>query len=138
MISLSDEGTPMFSCSTRLLAALSLCVATPIWAQTAAQKAPASKAVTVSGKPIPKARLEFIAKQRAAQGQPDNEQARKAILDNLITQEVVAQEADRRGFAKTSDVRTQLELLRQQVLVQAVVQDYLKAHPIKDEEMLVE
>ncbi len=128
----------MFSRSVRLFAALSLCVATPIWAQTAAQKAPASKAVTVNGKPIPKSRLDFIVKQRATQGQPDNEQARKSILDNLITQEVVAQEADRRGFAKTSDVRTQLELLRQQVLVQAVVQDHLKTHPVKDEEMLAE
>ena len=125
----------MFSRSASLFAALSLCVAAPVWAQTAA---PAGKAVTVNGKPIPKARLDFIAKQRVAQGQPDNEQARKTILDNLITQEVVAQEADRRGFAKTSDVRTQLELLRQQVLVQAVVQDHLKAHPIKDEEMLAE
>ena len=128
----------MFSRSASLFAALSLCVAAPVWAQTAAQKAPAAKAVTVNGKPIPKARLDFIAKQRVAQGQPDNEQARKTILDNLITQEVVAQEADRRGFAKTSDVRTQLELLRQQVLVQAVVQDHLRAHPIKDEEMLAE
>src|SRR6266581_882001 len=128
----------MFSRSASLFAALSLCVATPLWAQTAAEKAPTSKAVTVNGKPIPKARLDFIVKQRTTQGQPDNDQARKAILDNLITQEVVAQEADRRGFAKTSDVRTQLELLRQQVLVQAVVQDHLKAHPIKDEEMLAE
>src|SRR6266700_6300599 len=128
----------MFSRSASLLAALSLCLAMPVWAQTAAEKAPASKAVSVNGKPIPKARLDFIAKQRVAQGQPDNEQARKAILDNLITQEVVAQEADRRGFAKTSDVRTHLELLRQQVLFQALVQDHLKTHPIKDEEMLAE
>jgi len=128
----------MFSDSVRLLAALSLCVSTPIWAQTAAQKAPAPKPVTVNGKPIPKSRVDFIVKQRAAQGQPDSEQSRKAIVDNLITQEVVAQEADRRGFAKTADVRNQLELLRQQVLVQALVQDYLKAHPIKDEEMLAE
>ncbi len=127
----------MLSRPVRLLAALSLCLAIPVWAQTAA-KAPASNAVTVNGKPIPKARLDFIVKQRTTQGQPDNDQARKAILDNLITQEVVAQEADRRGFAKTSDVRTQLELLRQQVLVQALVQDHLKAHPIKDEEMLAE
>src|SRR6266852_8561676 len=119
----------MFSRSVRLLAALSLCIATPVWGQAAAQKA-ASKAVTVNGKPIPKSRLEFIVKQRTTQGQPDNDQARKSILDNLITQEVVAQEADRRGFAKTSDVRTQLELLRQQVLVQAVVQDHLKGHPV--------
>src|SRR5229473_3587331 len=138
MISLSNEGTIMFSRSVRLFAALSLCVATPIWSQTAAQKAPASKAVTVNGKPIPKSRLDFIVKQRATQGQPDNEQARKAILDNLITQEVVAQEADRRGFSKNADVRAQLELMRQQVLVQAVVQDHLKTHPVKDEEMLAE
>src|SRR5712692_5154262 len=138
MISLSNQGTIMFLRSASLLAALSVCVAAPVWAQTAAQKAPAGKAVTVNGKPIPKARLDFIAKQRVAQGQPDNEQARKAILDNLITQEVVAQEADRRGFAKAADVRTQLELLRQQVLVQAIVQEHLKTHPIKDEEMLAE
>src|SRR5213594_3938537 len=137
MISLSNEGTIMLSRPVRLLAALSLCLAMPAWAQTAA-KAPASKPVTVNGKPIPKARLDFIVKQRTTQGQPDNDQARKAILDNLITQEVVAQEADRRGFAKTSDVRAQLELLRQQALVQAVVQDHLKTHPVKDEEMLAE
>jgi peptidyl-prolyl cis-trans isomerase C len=138
MISLSKQGTAMFSDSVRLLAALSLCVSMPVWAQTPAQKAPAPKPVTVNGKPIPKSRVDFIVKQRAAQGQPDNEQSRKAIVDNLITQEVVAQEADRRGFAKTSDVRNQMELLRQQVLVQALVQDYLKSHPIKDEDMLAE
>src|SRR5256885_4567390 len=135
MIPLSNEGTIMFSRLVRLLAALSVCLALPVCAQTAA-KASVSKAVTVNGKPIPKARLDFIVKQRATQGQPDNDQARKSILDNLITQEVVAQEADRRGFAKTSDVRTQLELLRQQVLVQAIVQDHLKTHPINDEAML--
>ena len=133
----------MYSHSVRLLAVLSLCVSTPIWAQTAAPKASASKApapkpVTVNGKPIPKSRVDFIVKQRATQGQPDNDQTRKAILDNLITQEVVAQEADRRGFSKSADVRAQLELLRQQVLVQALVQDHLKTHPIKDEEMLAE
>src|SRR5947209_13885113 len=129
MIPLSNQGMTMFSRPLRLLVALSLCVSAPVWAQAA--KAPSSaKPATVNGKPIPKARLDFIVKQRTTQGQPDNDQARKAILDNLITQEVVAQEADRRGFAKTSDVRTQLELLRQQVLVQAIVEDHLNTHPI--------
>src|SRR5258708_11207023 len=129
----------MFSNSLRLFAGLSLCASPPVWAQAAAQNAPASsRAVTVNGKHIPKARLEFIVKQRATQGQPDSEQARKSILDNLITQEVVAQEADRRGFSKNADVRAQLELMRQQVLVQAIVQEHLKTHPIKDEEMLAE
>src|SRR3989442_5779842 len=139
MIPLSNEGTSMFSPPLRVLVALSLGVSTPVWAQAQAAKARSSaKPATGNGKPIPKSRLDFIVKQRAAQGQPDNEQARKAILDNLITQEVVAQEADRRGLAKSADVRTQLELVRQQVLVQAVGQDHLKTHPVKDEEMLAE
>jgi peptidyl-prolyl cis-trans isomerase C len=136
MIRLSIEGTTMFSRSLRLLAALSLCVSSAAFGQAAAP-APkeGDKPVTVNGKPIPKSRLDFIVKQRAAQGQPDNEQARRMILDNLITQEVVAQEADRKGFGKGIDVRTQLDLVRQQVLVQALIQDYLKKNPVKDEQL---
>jgi peptidyl-prolyl cis-trans isomerase C len=129
----------MFSLSARLLAALLLCFSTYLWAQTASSPAPAAaKPVTVNGKPIPKSRMEFIVKQRTAQGQPDTEQTRKAILDNLVTQEVVAQEAERKGLAKNPDVRTQLDLVREQVLAQALFQDYVKTHPIKDEQMLAE
>jgi peptidyl-prolyl cis-trans isomerase C len=119
--------------------ALGLGLALPAPAQVENKPTPAtSKPVVVNGKSIPKSRLEFIVKQRAAQGQPDNAQARKAILDNLILQEVVAQEADRRGLSKKADVRAQLDLARQQVLVQAMVQEHLKSHPVKDEEMLSE
>ncbi|HET7766903.1 MAG TPA: peptidylprolyl isomerase [Burkholderiales bacterium] len=126
----------MSSRSLRLLAALSLCVSGTAFGQAAAPAPKAGdKPVTVNGKPIPKSRLDFIVKQRAAQGQPDNEQARRMILDNLITQEVVAQEADRKGFGKGVDVRTQLELVRQQVLVQALIQDYLKKNPVKDDQL---
>ncbi len=137
----------MFSRSLGLLAALLLSVSIAAWAQSpaskseskaAAQTKEGSQPVTVNGKPIPKSRVEFIVKQRAAQGQPDNEQARRMILDNLVTQEVVAQEADRKGFAKGAEVRAQLELMRQQVLVQALIQDYLKGHPVKDEDLHTE
>ena len=137
----------MFSRSVRLLAALSLCVSTAAWAQAPASPAESkaatppkesSQPVTVNGKPVPKSRVDFIVKQRAAQGQPDSEQSRRMILDNLITQEVVAQEADRKGFGKGADVRTQLDLMRQQIVVQALIQDYLKTHPVKEEDMLAE
>jgi peptidyl-prolyl cis-trans isomerase C len=141
------EGTAMFSRPVRLLAALIICISTAAWAQspaspTGSKAAPQTKEgsqpVTVNGRPIPKARVDFIVKQRAAQGQPDNDQSRRLILDNLITQEVVAQEADRKGFGKGPDVRTQLDLMRQQIVVQALIQDYLKSHPVKDEDMLAE
>jgi peptidyl-prolyl cis-trans isomerase C len=147
MIRLSIEGIAMFSRPLGLLAALSLCVSASAWAQSPAPKAESkaatpikegSQPVTVNGKPIPKSRVEFIVKQRAAQGQPDNDQARKMILDNLVTQEVVAQEADRKGYGKSAEVRAQLDLMRQQVLVQALIQDHLKAHPIKDEDLHAE
>ena len=119
--------------------ALGLSLAAQAPAQVAKDSGPALlKPVSVNGKAIPKTRLDFIVKQRAAQGQPDNDQARRAILDNLISQEVVAQEADRRGLSKNADVRAQLDLARQQVLVQAVVQEHLKTHPVKDEELLAE
>jgi peptidyl-prolyl cis-trans isomerase C len=124
--------------SLGLLAALSLGLCVTAWGQQVAAPKPKEGPVTVNGKPIPKSRLDYIVKQRTAQGQPDNEQTRRMILDNLITQEVVAQEADRRGFGKGADVRTQMDLARQQVLVQALIQDYLKAHPVKEEDMHAE
>ncbi len=95
--------------------------------------AAASKPVTVNGKPISKARLEFIIKQRAAQGQPDNEQIRQAILERMIDQEVAAQEAERKGMAKTADVQIEVDLARQEILTRALFTDYLKSHPIKDD-----
>jgi peptidyl-prolyl cis-trans isomerase C len=139
MIRLSIEGIAMFSRTAIRLAALLLCVSAPAWGQAPEPgKNEGSQPVTVNGKPIPKSRVDFIVKQRAAQGQPDSEQARRMILDNLITQEVVAQEAVRRGFGKGADFNAQVELMRQQVLVQALVQDYMKKHPVKDEDMRAE
>jgi peptidyl-prolyl cis-trans isomerase C len=137
MMPLSKRGIDMSPNSIRLIAALMALGSTAVWAQPAAKESP-SKPITVNGKAIPQARLEFILKQRASQGQPESEQARALIRDNLITQEVVAQEAERRGFAKRADVRTQLDLLRQQILAQALVQDYLKTHPIKEETIVAE
>jgi len=127
----------MFSRKVRPFLVLIVLGSAAALAQTP-EKPGAANPVTVNGKPIPKSRVDFIVKQRTSQGQPDNEQARKQILENLIAQEVVAQEAARRGFAKQAEVRTQLDLLRQQVLVQALVQDHLKKHPIEDEAMLAE
>jgi peptidyl-prolyl cis-trans isomerase C len=146
MISLSIQGFPMFSPSSRSLLALVLAfgLAAGAAAQTAkdpATKSPAparDKPVSVNGKPIPKSRVDFFAKQQAAQGQPDTEQSRRSILDNLITQEVVAQEAEKKGFGKSSDFQIQMDLTRQRLLIQAYMQDYFKTHPIKDEQLQAE
>lgn len=104
----------------------------------AASKAPAGAVASVNGKAIPKSRIDFFLKQQAGQGMPDNEQTRRAIKENLVSQEVVAQEAEKKGFAKGADFRTQMDLTRQRLLIQAYMQDYFKQHPIKDEQLLAE
>ena len=108
----------------------------PALAQSAAKDA--VKPPTVNGKAIPKSRVDFMVKSQIAQGRPDNEQLRKAISDQVIAWELVVQEADRKGLSKSADVRSQLDIARQQIIFQAYLQDYIKSHPIKDEALRAE
>ena len=122
-------------------------IASPATAQGAAkdatkptQKAPkdSARAATVNGKAIPKSRVDFMVKSQTAQGAPDNEQLRKAILDQVIAWELVVQEADRTGLSKKADIQSQFGIARQQIIFQAYIQDYFKTHPVKDEALRAE
>jgi peptidyl-prolyl cis-trans isomerase C len=111
-------------------------IASPALAQSAAKDA--ANLATVNGKAIPKSRVEFLVKSQTAQGKPDNEQLRRAILDEVIAWELVVQEADRKGLSKNADVRSQLDIARQQIIFQSYLQDYVRTHPIKDEALRTE
>ncbi len=133
--------------SASIFFALAIAVALPASAQSKDDKGGSGAAATVNGKAIPKSRVDYILKQRAAQGaQPgqqkppafDPEQARKAILEDLITREVIVQEAERSGISKRGDTQMQLDLARQQVLIQAFLQNHIRAHPIGEEAMKAE
>ena len=117
-----------FSLFIALLAAF----AAPAFAQDKEKAAKQDRIATVNGVAIPKARLDAVMKARTAQGQPDNEEVRNAVRDQLITSEIIAQEATKKGLAKRADVTNQLDLARQQVMVQAFVQDYFKSHQPTD------
>jgi len=60
---------------------------------------------------------------------------RNQIKDTLITREVLAQESARKGLDKNPDVLMQLDLQREEVLINAFLQDYVKTHPVSDEVM---
>jgi peptidyl-prolyl cis-trans isomerase C len=90
---------------------------------------------TVNGVAVPKARMELMMQQQTARGAPDNEQTRAALRENLINREIVAQEASRAGLAKSAEVQTELELARQEVLINAYIGDYVKKHPVTDAEV---
>ena len=109
-----------------------LIAVTTVQAQAQAQSPSMAK---VNGVAIPQSRLEFIVKARAAQGQADSPETRKALRDDLISEEVIAQEALKKGLDKDPDFVAQLEIARLTALVRAYQIDYVKNHPVSDEEL---
>jgi peptidyl-prolyl cis-trans isomerase C len=125
----------------RTLAALALALAaTPGLAQApqkdAAKKAakpPARESIaTVNGVAVPRARLDLLMAQQQGRGVQDNEQTRAAMRENLINREIVAQEAARTGVARSALVQNQLEMARQQILIDAYISDWVRKNPISD------
>jgi len=109
-------------------------------AQEPAKAAPAAsgKFATVNGVAIPQARFDFLLKQSTAQGQPDTPELHKSLRENLIVQEIISQEAAKKGLDKSSDIALQMDLAKQNVLVRAYIQDYLKSHPVSDDALKAE
>ncbi|MGB6055527.1 MAG: peptidylprolyl isomerase [Burkholderiaceae bacterium] len=113
----------------RLLVALFAAAAIPALAQNLA---------VVNGKPIPSSRADMMVKQMAAQGQPDSPQLRTMIKEELINREILMQEANKLGLADNQDVKAQLEMARQSIVIRALVADFLKKNPVKDADIQAE
>lgn len=107
-------------------------------AKSAAQVSKEPAAATVNGTPVSQRIVDRMAKQDAESGRPDTPEARKAIVDRLTLQVVVAQEAINKGLDKTPEVADQLEAIRQSVLANAYVQDFIKNNPVTDEQLKAE
>jgi len=101
--------------------------------------APASGPLaTVNGVAIPRQRAEFVARQQTARGAQDSEALRERIRDVLINNEVIMQEAARAGITKRAEVQQQIDLARQEVIVNYFLNDYMSKHPIKDADIQAE
>jgi peptidyl-prolyl cis-trans isomerase C len=102
-------------------------------ARPAAQASKEPAAVTVNGTAISQRTVDMLVKQGAGSGRADSPEARNAIIEQLAMQMVVAEEAVKKGLDKTPEVADQINVVRQSVLANAYVQDYLKTNPITDE-----
>ncbi len=99
----------------------------------------AQNIAVVNGKGIPTARADAIVKQVVAQGQQkDSPELRDLIKKDLISREVLMQEAEKQGYAKSADVKQQMENARQALVVQAMVGDYVKKNPVKEADVKAE
>jgi len=107
--------------------------AAPKAAAPAKGTAAAAPAAAPAGKELyPKAYFDLMLKERTAQGQPDSPQLQAALREELNTREILAREAKKKGLDKNADIKTQMDLAAQTVLVRAFVADWVKANPVSD------
>ncbi|CAN5401235.1 peptidylprolyl isomerase [soil metagenome] len=113
-----------------LLVALFAAAAIPAMAQNVA---------VVNGKPVPKAREDMMVKQLTQQGgQQDTPQLREKVKQELIDHEILVQEGDKLGLSTSAEAKAQLDLARRQIVIGALVTDFIKKHPVTDAEIQAE
>jgi peptidyl-prolyl cis-trans isomerase C len=89
----------------------------------------------VNGKAIPTSRLETVVKSAVAQGQKDTPELRASLKEQLIQQEIMRQEAERRGYTKNPVVLEAIEESRSSIPIRAMVTDLIKSFQISDAEI---
>jgi len=105
-------------------------------APKAAATAPATPAAAPAGKALyPQAQYDLLLKERLAQGAPDSADLRNSVREELNTRELLAREAKKKGLDKSADIKTQMDLAAQTILVRAYVNDWVKNNPIPDADL---
>jgi peptidyl-prolyl cis-trans isomerase C len=96
----------------------------------------AQNVAVVNGKPVPKARVDAIMtqvqKQAAQRGQQLPPNIDQLVRDKVVTDEILSQEAERRGLANSPDYKAQLELARQGILIGLLSNDIDKKSAVTD------
>jgi peptidyl-prolyl cis-trans isomerase C len=105
-------------------------------APKAAAPAAAAPAAASTGKALyPQSQFDFMLKERLAQGAPDSPELRNAIREELNTRELLVREAKKANLDKNADIKQQMDLAGQTVLVRAYVTDWIKKNPIPEADL---
>ena len=102
----------------------------------------AQNVAVVNGKPVPKSRVDTIVTQVQKQAQQRNQplppDLDKLVRDKVVTDEILSQEAERRGLGASADFKAQMELARQSILIGLLSQDVDKKSAPTDAEVQAE
>jgi peptidyl-prolyl cis-trans isomerase C len=111
---------------TRLWVLLAAFAAAPVFAQNIA---------VVNGTPIPKARADALIDQLVHQGQQNTPQLQTAVREELVNREILMQEALRRGLPNRPDIKAQIAVAQQTVVLRALIEDFVKNNTPSDAEV---
>lgn len=96
------------------------------------QAQPQAAAATVNGSMIPKIWLDQVVQLNVNAEQADTPELRRVLLEELISRELVAQDALKKKIDTTPEAKRQLHQAQQSVLVDLAVADYLEKNPIDE------
>jgi peptidyl-prolyl cis-trans isomerase C len=77
----------------------------------------------------------YLLKESIAKGQTDTPELRASIKEELTNRELVVRAAKQKGMDKDADVKAQMDLSAQSVLVRNYIGDYVKNNPVPDDEL---
>lgn len=105
---------------------------------TMALPAFAQNLAVVNGKPVPVERLNVIKQQVERSGRKITPDIESRIKEQIVTAEVFTQEAQRLGLEASANYKAQMELARQQVLINELFAEYQAKNPVTDAEIKAE
>jgi peptidyl-prolyl cis-trans isomerase C len=98
----------------------------------------AANVAVVNGKAIPSAALEVMTKAQVAHGKQDTPELRAQLKQQLINIQLLVQEGTKLGLDKTADVKTAIEMARNEIIARAAVENFAKKNPATDAEIKAE
>ncbi|MCM8596725.1 peptidylprolyl isomerase [Accumulibacter sp.] len=120
---------------SRMASALLVCSLLSLPAVSAEKGASGGAVATVNGVAISQNLANAFMAEQKAQGAPDSPELKNAVREELIRRELLVQEAKKLGLDKKPEVAAQADLARQAVFIRAFVQEFIRKHPISDEQL---
>ena len=105
---------------------------------TFAGSAMAQNIAIVNGKAVPTARMEALAQQVAKSGRPVTPDMQGQLKEEIIAREIFTQAAQALGLDATEDFKTQMELMRQSVMIRELFATFQAKNPVTDAEVKAE
>ena len=93
------------------------------------------KAFKVNGETVSVAEQKAIYDRAVRQGQPASPELERQVKNALIQQTVLLQEAKKAKLENRADVKEAINAAREQVLINALIQDWAKANPVSDKDV---
>jgi peptidyl-prolyl cis-trans isomerase C len=81
----------------------------------------------VNGTPIPKATFDLYAQQLSGQAPVDSPEASQALIDQLILEELLVQEAHQQNLTEDPEIQQQLTMIQRSLLASTVMRRMLNA-----------